>query len=117
MARIKQPCPYCFNYGFVADLHKEAESFERAIEYAQKACNCEILVEDFIDGLELSVETLSANGKHFVIQTCEADNKPWLIYSTIQPHHLKNIKEVKTNGDREGYIIYKSTHKISMSDL
>ncbi len=58
------------------------ESFKMAIKYAKEASDCEILIENFIEGLELSVETLSFNGKHYVIQSCEAD-------TTGEPHFVE----------------------------
>ena len=223
-------------------IARDSNSFDKAIEYAKQCFSGDILVEEFIDGLELSVEVLSANGKHYVIQTCEAETsgephfveiahhlpanisretdmkirkivpcildainfrngatdiemkvdsqgnvylievnlrgaggnitnhlislstgydylgglieisigefkhpeirmnefvgdyylcaqtlplmplfagtkpRPWLIESTIRPEHLNNIKEVKTNGDRDGYIIYKSAHRVTLKD-
>lgn len=219
------------------------KSFRDAIKYAKEAHDCEILIEDYIEGLELSVETLSSNGKHYVIQTCEADTtgephfveiahhmpaaitkevnekinrivpqilnaigfcngatdtemkvdkegniflievnlrgaggnitndllelstgynylhglievsigcftpptnlsndfvgdyylckqtehllplfanskgKDWLVTSTIASLQIAELKDIKTNGDREGYIIYKSDHKIGLNDV
>jgi len=44
------------------------EEFMQAILYAQAASNSDIIVEDFISGTEISVETISFEGRHYVVQ-------------------------------------------------
>ncbi|MBD5338189.1 MAG: ATP-grasp domain-containing protein [Bacteroides sp.] len=240
------PCivkPYVSGGKCGLSIAYDQESFANAIHYAKESGTDKILLEDYIDGLELSVETLSYNGQHYVIQTCEADttgaphfveiahhlpanvphkvekkirrivprllnaigfengatdielkvdsdgnvylieinlrgaggnitnylvplstgydylrglieiaidefqpvndlkndfvgdyylclqteyllplfrnsqDKEWLVMSTITPTNYTRIKEIKTNEDREGFIIYKGTHKITLEDL
>ena len=45
----------------------EKKDFVEAIKYARDQGEC-ILVEEFVDGLEFSVETISYNRKHYVVQ-------------------------------------------------
>ncbi len=45
--------------------------FEIAIKYASEDNASGIIVEEFIDGKELSVESISSHGKHWVIQITE----------------------------------------------
>lgn len=47
--------------------------FMKAIQYAQSE-NEQILIEDYIDGKEVSVETLSFNGNHYIIQITDKDS-------------------------------------------
>lgn len=46
---------------------ERAEDFAAALAYAQSV-GSEVIVEEFIPGREISVETLSSKGKHFVVQ-------------------------------------------------
>jgi len=72
-------------------IASDLDSFQKAIEYALSSCDCEILIEDYIDGLELSVEVLSSQGKHFVIQTCEAETSGAPHFVEIAHHLPANI--------------------------
>lgn len=69
----------------------DIDSYETAVQYALASCDCEILIEDFIEGLELSVETLSNNGTHYVIQTCEAETSEAPHFVEIAHHLPANI--------------------------
>ena len=49
-------------------------SFEKAIKYAQSVSKASILVEQFVEGREVSVEGISFMGKHYVVQITDKDN-------------------------------------------
>lgn len=70
------------------------KSFEKSIKYAKEADDCQILIEDYVEGLELSVETLSFKGKHHVIQTCEAD-------TTGEPHFVETAHHLPASISKE----------------
>ncbi len=53
---------------------KNIAEFARAIEYTRENSKEDLLVEEFIQGTELSVETISYHGKHFVIQITDKDS-------------------------------------------
>ncbi len=52
----------------------DATEFARAVAYAREAGKEEILVEEYIQGKELSVESISYHGKHYVIQITDKDS-------------------------------------------
>lgn len=54
---------------FVTDL----DEFTSAFEYAKQQ-NEKVLIEDYIDGNEVSVESISFHGRHFVIQITDKEN-------------------------------------------
>lgn len=58
------------------------EEFKEAIEYADVEPHTAILVEEFIDGKEVSVESISFEGKHYVIQITDKE-------TTGAPHFLE----------------------------
>ena len=47
---------------------KDEKSFQEGIAYAKAATDSPILIERFIEGSEVSVESISFHGKHYVIQ-------------------------------------------------
>ena len=49
-------------------------SFEEAISYAQSVSDEDILVEEYVEGNEVSVESISYQGKHYVVQVTDKDN-------------------------------------------
>lgn len=71
----------------------DISSFKDAIGYAQDMCNCDIMIEDFIVGTELSVEVLSYKGNHYVIQTCEAETSGQPHFVEVAHHLPANISE------------------------
>lgn len=74
-------------------IARDRESFEQAIKYAMSVAPGEILIEDYIEGQELSVETLSADGQHYVIQTCDADTSGDPHFVEIAHHLPANISD------------------------
>lgn len=67
---IIKPCVGASKKG-VCFISKE-EDIETAINYAKNENN-EIMIEEFISGREISVETLSFKGKHVVVQLTDKD--------------------------------------------
>lgn len=59
-----------------------AQEFRRAIEYSTNASASDIIVEEFIEGKELSVECISYKGEHFVLQVTDKD-------SSSAPHFVE----------------------------
>ena len=60
---------------------ENSSDFAKAIEYATNG-NANILVEEFIKGKELSVESISFHGKHYVLQITDKD-------SSSAPHFVE----------------------------
>ena len=64
--------------------------FKKAIQYAQTE-NVPILIEEYIDGKEVSVETISFNGKHFVIQITDKDSSGPPHFVELGHHQPANL--------------------------
>lgn len=83
---------------------RNKQEFELAIEYA-KTEEGNILVEDYIDGVEFSIESLSYRGKHQIVQITDKENSgpPHFVeLGHHQPSELNNndkhrIKQVVAN--------------------
>lgn len=58
------------------------EEFENAIQYAKESTDGKIIIEEFITGNELSIESISFKGKHQVIQITDKD-------SSSAPHFVE----------------------------
>lgn len=58
------------------------EEFEKAIKYAKESTDGKIIVEEFITGKELSIESISFKGNHEVIQITDKD-------SSSAPHFVE----------------------------
>lgn len=56
----------------VSFVHDESQYYD-AIRYAQNSSNGNIMVEQYIDGIEISVESISYEGKHYVVQITDKD--------------------------------------------
>lgn len=59
-----------------------AETFDKAIKYAQESTNGSIIVEEYIVGKEISIECISFKGEHHVIQITDKD-------SSSPPHFVE----------------------------
>ncbi len=55
-------------------LAKTPDDFVRAKEYAKIDPDCKILMEQYIEGHEVSVESISYEGNHYVIQITDKDS-------------------------------------------
>lgn len=69
------------------------EQFEKAIEYSKKSTEGDIIVEEFITGKELSVESISYKGNHQVIQITDKDSSPAPHFVEIGHHQPAAISE------------------------
>ena len=75
----------------------DIQSAPRALEYAQNTNN-EIFIEEFISGKEFSVESISFNGEHRVVQITEkiSSGDPHFIeIGHIQPADIPNDLKIK----------------------
>lgn len=77
---IVKPCTGASKKG-VSFVYNESD-FETAIRYAKEATDGDIVVEEFIEGQEISVESISSEGKHTVIQITDKE-------STGDPHFVE----------------------------
>lgn len=77
---VVKPCEGSSKAGvsFVCDK----DGFSKAVEYAKNSTNGEILVEEYIEGKELSVESISYHGHHQIIQITDKD-------SSSAPHFVE----------------------------
>lgn len=69
------------------------ELFVKAIAYASKEDDKEILVEEYIEGDELSVETISYHGKHEVVQITQKDKSQPPHFAETGHHQPANISK------------------------
>lgn len=61
---------------------RDESEFEAAINYASLENDSGIIVEEYIEGKELSIESISFHGKHTVIQVTDKD-------SSLAPHFVE----------------------------
>ena len=47
---------------------RNTEEFNKGITYAKAITNCPLLIEQYIEGQEVSVECISFHGKHYIVQ-------------------------------------------------
>ena len=93
---VVKPCTAAAKKG-VSFVHDEAE-FEKALVYAQAESKNGVTVEAFIEGAEVSVESISFDGSHYVIQITDKDNSgpPHFVeLGHHQPSALPNIIQNK----------------------
>lgn len=91
---VVKPCVGRAKLGvtFVQDSHE----FQKAIEYASINENADILVEEYILGKELSVESISYHGEHFVLQITDKDSSSAPHFVELGHHQPANIpSEIK----------------------
>ena len=69
---VVKPCEGSSKAG--VSFVKNSEEFKSAIKYAQNSTKGSIIVEEYIKGKELSVESISFNGRHQVIQITDKDS-------------------------------------------
>lgn len=77
---VVKPCSGSSKAG--VSFVESQEQFEEAIAYAQNSSKSEIIVEEYITGKELSVESISFKGNHEVIQITDKD-------SSSAPHFVE----------------------------
>lgn len=88
---VIKPTTGCGKKG-VSFVNNEKE-FQEAIAYAKENSNCAIMVEQFIGGQEISVETLSYKGKHHIIQITDKENDGIPHFVELSHHMPANISD------------------------
>ena len=77
---IVKPCTGASKKG--VSFVKSADDFMKAISYAKDSTDGPLLVEEFIEGKEVSVESISYEGQHYVVQVTDKE-------STGAPHFVE----------------------------
>lgn len=93
---IVKPIPSCAKKGL--SIAYDGDMFDSAIKYANEFYPEKILIEEFIEGCEVSVETISCRGKHYVVQITdkETSGAPHFVeLSHHQPSSLYNEIQTK----------------------
>lgn len=88
---IVKPTIGCCKKG-VSFVNNEKD-LEEALAYTQKDPDCTIMVEQFIGGQEISVESISYKGKHYVIQITEKENDGAPHFVELSHHMPADIPE------------------------
>lgn len=88
---VIKPCNGRAKVGVSFAINKEG--FKEAIQYAKKATDGDIIVEEYIEGKELSVESISYKGQHQVIQITDKDNVPGYHFIEVGHHQPANISK------------------------
>lgn len=74
------------------------EEFRKAIEYAKSNSEGNIIIEEYISGSEVSVESISYNGKHYVVQITDKENTGAPHFVEISHHQPSELpEEIKFN--------------------
>lgn len=71
---------------------KDANELSKAIEYAREYSDC-ILIEEFIEGEEYSLECLSAGGKHHLIQITHKVTTGFPHFVELEHHQPAQLSE------------------------
>lgn len=69
------------------------EEFHNAIGYALASSNHPVLVEEFVQGKEVSVESISFQGKHYVIQITDKDSSGAPHFVELGHHQPSNLPD------------------------
>ena len=77
---VVKPCNGCAKQG--VSFVDNPDDFVGAIQYAQESSNCDIIIEEYIVGKELSIESISYKNKHQIIQITDKD-------SSAAPHFVE----------------------------
>ncbi len=70
------------------------EEFGKAIEYARVNSEGDIIIEEFIPGFEVSVESISYNGNHYVVQITDKENTGAPHFVELSHHQPSSISEM-----------------------
>ena len=73
------------------------EEFSKAIQYAIDSSESDIIVEEFIEGKEFSVESISYKGEHYVLQITEKDSSSSPHFVELGHHQPANISNELRN--------------------
>lgn len=69
------------------------DEFAQAIQYANNSTDGDIIVEEYIEGKELSIESISFNGEHQVIQITDKDSSHAPHFVELGHHQPADISE------------------------
>lgn len=72
----------------VSNKEEMIHAYERAMEFSRSG---EVIIEQFIDGREFSVESLSCGGKHFIIQITDKVTSGSPYFIELQHHQPADI--------------------------
>ena len=92
---VIKPCVGSSKVG--VSFAKNKEQFEGAIEYARESTKGDIIVEKFIIGKELSIESISYKGNHQVIQVTDKDSSSTSHFVELGHHQPAAISETLKN--------------------
>lgn len=73
---------------------KSPKEFAEALDYASDKNNHDILIEEFIEGKEISVESISFHGKHYIIQITDKDSSPAPHFVELGHHQPADIPPI-----------------------
>ena len=74
----------------VSKKEEVKNAFERAMEFSRSG---NVIIEQFIDGREFSIESLSCNGKHFIIQITDKVTSGAPYFIELQHHQPADISD------------------------
>ena len=90
------------------------EEFRKAIDYAKSNSGGDIIIEEFIPGREVSVESISYEGKHYVIQITDKENTGAPHFVELSHHQPSGLpEEIKRN---IGWIIPQLLSKVGFTN-
>lgn len=72
---------------------KDARSLAESIEYASSSTNSEIIIEEYIEGYEYSIESLSYHGEHEIIQITRKVTTGYPHFAELEHHQPANIDD------------------------
>lgn len=91
---IVKPCTGSAKRG--VSFAKNAKDLQDALEYA-KQYGCEkVLIEQYIDGMEISVETISFNNVHYIVQITEKETTGIPHFVEIAHHQPAKLNPLVT---------------------
>lgn len=70
--------------------------FISAISSIEKTTNSDILIEEYIEGVEVSVESISNNGKHYVLQITDKVNSGPPNFVELEHHQPSSLNDIAT---------------------
>lgn len=88
---VVKPCGGSAKVG--VSFVKNRKQFKEAVEYANSTAGSAIIVEEFISGKELSIESISFKGKHQIIQITDKDSSSAPHFVELGHHQPAAISE------------------------
>jgi len=69
------------------------EELSAAINYSNKVTDCEIMIEEYVSGAEISVESISYEGMHYIIQITDKENSGAPHFVELSHHQPSKISD------------------------